>query len=49
MLHNISRSKDNQTTRFGQLIEHNMKNIFFSKIMYKYGRETILRVNSLKF
>ena len=25
---NISRSKDNQTMKFGQLIEYNMRNIF---------------------
>ena len=26
-----SRSKGNQTTRFSQLIEHNMRNIFLEK------------------
>ena len=26
---NISKSKDNQTMKFGQLIEYNMRNIFF--------------------
>ena len=30
-LPNISRSKSNQTMKFGQLIEYNMKNIFFKK------------------
>ena len=29
ILTNISRSKDNQSMKFGQLIEYNMKNIFF--------------------
>ena len=29
MLPNISRSKDNQVIKFGQLVEYNMKNIFF--------------------
>ena len=28
ILPNISQSKDNQTMKFGQLIEYNMKNIF---------------------
>ena len=27
ILPNISRSKDNQTMKFGQLIEYNMRNI----------------------
>ena len=27
----ISRSKDNQTVKFGQLIENNMRNIFLEK------------------
>ena len=31
MLPNISRSKNNQTMKFGQLIECNMKNVFFEK------------------
>ena len=31
ILPNISRSKDNQTMKFGQLIEYNMKNIFIEK------------------
>ena len=30
-LPNISKSKDNQTMTFGQLIEYNMRNIFFEK------------------
>ena len=30
-LPNISKSKDNQTMKFGQLIEYNMRNIFFKK------------------
>ena len=29
ILFNISRSKDNQTMKFGQLIEYNMRNNFF--------------------
>ena len=31
ILPNISRSKDNQAMKFGQLIEHNMRNIFREK------------------
>ena len=30
-LPNISRSEDNQTMKFGQLIEYNMRNIFLEK------------------
>ena len=29
ILPNVSRSKDNQAIKFGQLIEYNMRNIFF--------------------
>ena len=39
-LPNISRSKGNQTMRFGQLIEYNMKNIFLEKSYTKCGGET---------
>ena len=37
---NISRGKGNQTLKFGQLIEHNMRNIFFEKSYAEYGGET---------
>ena len=30
---NISRSKGNQAMKFGQLINYNARNFFFSKIM----------------
>ena len=30
---NISQGKGNQTSKFGQLIEYNKRNIFFFKIM----------------
>ena len=33
VLPNISRSKGNQTTKFGQITEYNMKYIFFKKSM----------------
>ena len=40
---NISRSKSNQTMKFGQLIEYNMRNIFVKKSKTKYAGETIPR------
>ena len=40
MLPNISRSKDNQTMKFGQLIECNIRNIFLEKSCTKYAGET---------
>ena len=43
ILPNISRRKGNQTTKFGQLIEYNMRNIFLEKLFTKYGGKTILR------
>ena len=41
ILPNISRSKGNQTMRFGQLIEYNMRNIFVGKSYTKCGGGTI--------
>ena len=35
ILLNISRIKDNQTMKFGQLIEHLPRNFFLRKIMQK--------------
>ena len=43
MLPNISRSKGNQTVKFGQLIEYNMRNIFLEKSYTKCGGETVPR------
>ena len=43
ILPNISRTKDNQTMKFGQLIEYNMRNIFVEKSYIKWGGETITR------
>ena len=40
ILPNISRSKGNQTMKFGQLIECNMRNIFLEKSYTKCGGET---------
>ena len=39
-LPNVSRSKDNQTMKFGQLKEYNVRNIFLEKSCTRYGRET---------
>ena len=38
---NISRSKDNQTIKFGQLIECNMRNIFLEKSYTKCDGELV--------
>ena len=43
ILPNISRSKGNQTVKFDQLIEYNMRNIFLEKSYTKCGAETISR------
>ena len=40
ILPNIS-SKDNQSMKFGQFIEHNMRNITLEKSYTKCGGETI--------
>ena len=39
ILPNISSSKGNQTMKFDQLIEYNMKNIFLEKSYTKFGRK----------
>ena len=44
----ISKSKGNQTIKFGQLIEYNMRNIFVEKSYAKFGGETIPRHFSKK-
>ena len=48
MLPNISRSKGNQTMKFGQLIEYNMRDIFVEKSYTKCGKDTIPRPLSKK-
>ena len=48
ILPNISRSKDNQTMKFSQLMEYNMRNIFIEKSYTKCGGETIPRLFSKK-
>ena len=39
ILPNISRSKGNQTMKFGQLIEYNMRHFFLEKSYAKCGGE----------
>ena len=41
ILPNISRSKGNQTTKFAQLTECNMRNIFLEKSYIKCGDKTL--------
>ena len=48
MLPNISRNKGNQTMKFGQLLEYNMRNIFVEKSYTKCGGETVPRPFSKK-
>ena len=48
ILPSISRSKDNQKIKLGQLIEYNMRNIFVEKSYTKCGGETIPRLFSKK-
>ena len=48
ILPNISRSKGNQTMKFGQLIEYNMRNIFVEKSYTKYAGEIIPRPLTIK-
>ena len=43
VLPNISRSKGNETMKFGHLIDYNMRNIFLEKSYTKCGAETSLR------
>ena len=44
ILLNISRSKGNQTVKFGHLLEYNMRNIFLENSYSKCGEETIPRL-----
>ena len=48
ILPNISRSKGNQTMKFGQLLEYNMRSTFVEKSYTKCGGETIPRSFSKK-
>ena len=47
-LPNISRGKGNQTMKFGELIEYNMRSIFAEKSHAKCGGQTIPRPFSEK-
>ena len=47
ILSNISRSKGNQTMRFGQFVE-NMRNVFFEKSHTHCGREASPRPSFIK-
>ena len=48
LLPNFSRSTGNETMKFGQLIEHNLRNIFVEKSYTKCAAETIPRSFSKK-
>ena len=48
ILVNISKSKDNQTMKFGQWIEYNMRNIFLERSVTKCGGENVPRPFSKK-
>ena len=48
ILSNISRSRGNQTMKFGHLIEYNVRNIFLEKSFIKCCEETIPRPCSKK-
>ena len=48
ILPTISRSKGNQTMKYGQLTECNMRNIFLEKSCTKCGKETSPRTFSEK-
>ena len=43
ILLNFSRSKGNQTIKFGQVIEYNLRNIFVEKSYTQRAAETIPR------
>ena len=43
ILSNISKSKNNQKMKFGQLLEYNMRNIFLENSYAKGGGENIPR------
>ena len=40
----ISRSEDNETVKFGELIEYNVWNIFLENSSWKGGEETSSRL-----
>ena len=48
MLANISRNRENQAMKFGQLIEYNMRNIFLRISYTNCNGDTIVRPFSKK-
>ena len=44
ILPNISRSKGNQTNKYGQLIEYSMRNTFIEKIVHKMWRRNFSQI-----
>ena len=48
ILPNISRNKDKQRMKFGQLIEYNSRNSFLENSYTKFGGETVPRAFSTK-
>ena len=48
ILPNILKSKGNQTIKFGQLMEYNVRNLFLEKSYTEYGGKTIPRPFSKK-
>ena len=44
ILHNITRSKGNQTMKLSQLIEYNMRNIFVGNLHTKCGGDATLEL-----
>ena len=48
ILCNISRNNDNQTIKYGQFIEYNLRKIFLEKSFSKRGEEIIPRPFSKK-
>ena len=45
-LFNISRSKDNQTMKFGQLIEHDLRNIFLKNHAKLFFFKSLSKIKS---
>ena len=44
ILPNISRSKGNETNKYGQLIEYSMRNTFIEKIIHKMWRRNFSQI-----
>ena len=48
ILHNILKSKDNQTMKFSQIVEYNTRNISYEKSCTKCGGENYPQTHFLK-